>query len=88
MDLEISESKKIIEQKLQVDITCFAYPHGAETDFSDEVISSLKKSGYQCAVTNIRGINRLGDDLFRLKRIGIYGHESFATFICRCFNIF
>jgi len=84
---EIVESKQVLENRLKKQVHSFAYPRGAAADYNDEVIQILKDSGYTCAVTNIKGINYAEDDLYRLKRSGIYGHESYATFICRCFNL-
>jgi peptidoglycan/xylan/chitin deacetylase (PgdA/CDA1 family) len=47
----------------------YSYPEGLAHCFSDGVISSLRRRGIVCAPTAIDGVNHVGDDLFRLRRI-------------------
>jgi len=47
----------------------FSYPEGLAHCYSDRVIEVLRHHGIVCAPTAEHGINHLGDDLFRLKRI-------------------
>jgi len=63
---------------LDGNVTMFAYPNGTTTDFKDETIKHLKSAGYESAVTTIRGVNRPGCDLFRLRRTGIYVTDSMS----------
>lgn len=43
---EISDSKRILEEKLGVEVTQFAYPFGA---YTDEIVAMTKKAGYHSA---------------------------------------
>lgn len=71
---EIAESKRIIEQQTDLPVHYFSYPNGTADDFTDESVEIVKSSGYLAACTAIKGYNRPGDDLFRLKRIDVtYG---------------
>jgi len=79
---EISGSKRIIEEKLSREVAAFCYPNGEMDDFSEETISIIRSCGYQCAATTIEGMNNIGGDLFRLKRIGI-GNSSMPYFMKR-----
>jgi peptidoglycan/xylan/chitin deacetylase (PgdA/CDA1 family) len=65
---EIQESKTIIEQRLGVPITNFAYPNGMERDFNEYTKRVLKESGYACALTTKFGTNDSNQDLFELRR--------------------
>lgn len=56
----------------------FAYPNGGNLDFNEEIIDILKNNGVKGALTMINGINKPGDDLFRLKRIAV-GQESLSV---------
>ena len=47
----------------------YSYPEGLAHCYSDEVIKSLKQNGILSCPTAEDGINVIGDDLFRLKRI-------------------
>jgi peptidoglycan/xylan/chitin deacetylase (PgdA/CDA1 family) len=67
---EIRGSKELIEEKLNALVHNFAYPNGKPGDFNDFIASEVRKS-YNTAVTTVYGINYGGDDLMRLKRIGM-----------------
>jgi len=69
---EISESKKIIEEKIQKPVTTFAYPYGKEEDYNDEVIRILKDNGFEICCTTIPGSESLPlQNPFTLKRKGV-----------------
>jgi len=65
---EIINSKKMLENLLNMKIKSFCYPNG---DFNDETKNIVKNAGYDYACTTIKGRNKQGCDLFELKRIGI-----------------
>jgi peptidoglycan/xylan/chitin deacetylase (PgdA/CDA1 family) len=69
---EIAGSKRILEERTGTRVSYFAYPNGTAADFDDATIAALKQAGYSAAVTTIRGVNRSGADLYRLRRTGIY----------------
>ncbi|MBF0529815.1 MAG: polysaccharide deacetylase family protein [Deltaproteobacteria bacterium] len=69
---ELEISKNILEDQLNAPVKTFAYPNGKISDFNEVSIDLLKKTGYECAVTTIRGINSNGADLFRLHRTMVY----------------
>ena len=66
---EISLSLSILEDRLGAEIYHYSYPEGLAHCYSSEVIDNLKGSGIVCSPTAEQGVNRIGDDLFRLKRI-------------------
>lgn len=66
---EIESSRRIIEEKLRIPVRHFAYPNGEFTDFSPEVQRCVEAAGFRSACTTVRGINRLSEDRFALKRI-------------------
>ena len=67
--MEISESKKQIEQKLDIEVRAFAYPNGLPGDYTDENKEAVKKSGYLNAVSCNFGFNSPDSDVFELNRI-------------------
>lgn len=73
---EIRESKRTLEEWTGRPIVTFAYPNGMCKDFTDSTIRQLKTAGYVAAVTTMRGVNKKGCDLFRLRRTGIYVTDS------------
>ena len=66
---EITESKKLIERKLNRPVTLFAYPFGGREDFNPELEARVKSSGYRAACSALRGVNRPGANRFALRRI-------------------
>jgi len=85
---EIVNSKNEIERQTGMAVTSFAYPNGGLETFNDDVIDILKKAGYICAVTTVKGFASLNDDLFRLKRYNIDGEDSFSTFQCKLSGVY
>ena len=71
--LEISESKRRIEERLEKPIQSFCYPNGRTKDITAEVVDTVKSAGYKCAVLGPQ--RDLGSytniDHFRIPRIGL-----------------
>jgi len=67
---EILQSINELESKLEIKIKHFGYPRGHVEDFNQFHIDLLKSLGISSAVSTIRGVNYVGADIFRLKRIG------------------
>jgi peptidoglycan/xylan/chitin deacetylase (PgdA/CDA1 family) len=68
---EIERSIVELNTRLNYKIKHFSYPRGHKNDFNLQHIQILKKLGIISAVTTIRGVNRQGQDLYRIKRIGL-----------------
>jgi peptidoglycan/xylan/chitin deacetylase (PgdA/CDA1 family) len=68
MVYEISESKKIIEEKTKQKVNVFSYPCG---NIDENVRTLVMDAGYEFAVTTERGVNNL-TDRYALKRINIW----------------
>ncbi|MGM0771766.1 MAG: polysaccharide deacetylase family protein [Halobacteriota archaeon] len=66
--MEISQSKKDLEEKYGLKIYALSYPNG---DYSERDISIAEKEGYTCGITVDAGFNSQETDLFRLKRFSI-----------------
>ena len=72
---EISESKTIIEEKINKEVKSFAYPNGQINDFNDDCIKQLIKADYKCAVSTLRGNNYSNTDRFQLRRIAPWDED-------------
>jgi peptidoglycan/xylan/chitin deacetylase (PgdA/CDA1 family) len=66
---EIANSKSILEEYLNEPITLFAYPNGQESDFSENHIKILCRTGFSCSVTTIPALNFSNENIYRLKRM-------------------
>ncbi|MFC1981444.1 polysaccharide deacetylase family protein [Chloroflexota bacterium] len=77
---EIFQSKKDIEEKLNLTVTAFSYPNGKFGDFNGEIRRILRKSGFTCAVTAIPGMIVPGIDVYELPRIMISRQVNFSIF--------
>jgi len=75
---ELSESKKIVEEKLIKKVYYFAYPYGS---YNSEVIEMLKETGYKAAVTVQWDRNTVNSNPFTLKRRTVVGTFNMKKFI-------
>jgi len=76
MELEVFESKHVLEHTLGYEIEYFAYPFGA---YNNKMIQMLKKANYQLAFTTYPGIMSPNDDLYRIPRIGFNSADTLET---------
>lgn len=83
---EIAESRREIQRRLSKPCTLFCYPNG---DYNDQIVNIVKEN-YVGAVSTEEGLVCPGDDIGRLKRLGIHNDISFtrALFECRISGIF
>ena len=75
LDAEIAGSKIEIERRIGRKIEHFCYPAGA---FNPAVIETVRRAGFQSAVTTIEGFTTPGADLFTLQRI--FGDSDLTRF--------
>lgn len=71
--LEISSSKQVIEDRLGVPVTLFAYPNG---NYTPQMIGMLKQSGFLGAVTTKRGYVDKNTSLMEMPRIAMHDDVS------------
>lgn len=67
---EMRLSKELIESRLGVPVTAFAYPNGKRDDFDDST-EALAAKHFDCAVSTVEGLNDRNQDLYALRRINI-----------------
>ena len=77
MFLEVSESKKTIENILGKTVSVFAYPFGKEGDFNETSKSVLESAGIDVGMIFNPGINNPAVDKYELYRIGIDPNINF-----------
>lgn len=68
---EITESKKVLEEKLGIQVTAFAYPYG---NWNPEIEKMVKEAGYTSArlFTTGNGITR--ENLFHIPVVRVYAN--------------
>lgn len=70
---EIRGSKEAIEAHLQAPVLDFSYPNGrGSSHLTDQIKEIVRRAGFYSAVTSVAGGVELGQDLFALKRVGVY----------------
>ncbi len=70
---EIQDSKKILEDMLSAEITCFCYPYG---DYNGTIRDLVIEAGYKYAFTTKEGSLEQSDNFYEIKRIMISGFYS------------
>ncbi len=80
---ELLNAKIALEAQLNRPCTLFSYPNGTEKDFSRRDKNILQETGYAAAFSQIDGLNRVGDDVFALKRVNIVRSPNFPFFLSK-----
>ncbi len=78
--MEIKESRKRLEEKLQVPCLEFAYPNG---NFDIRAKRLLAAEGFRLALTQVTGVNDMDTDALSLFRVEIPYHDPMPTFRAR-----
>lgn len=77
---EIIDSHNLLARRLGKELKIFAYPNGQEQDFTPEIISFLKESGFSAAFTTIAGKFKSAGDPFQIPRLTLDGSNDFRFF--------
>ena len=79
--VELKESREMLENNLDNPVSLLAYPNGKSSDFSTEIKSMARATGYRGGMTTIEGFNRNGVDLFEVRRFSPWEEDlpSFAV---------
>ncbi len=77
VNYELTESARIIKEKVGVDVKYLAYPYG---ETNDQVIHLLQDNGFRGAFTTKRGQNPFFSDYYRIKRCMIFGEFDIEKF--------
>lgn len=77
---ELARSRAMIEQELEHDVRCLAYPFGS---FNEQVREMAAECGYEAAVTVEQGLSTDDDHPLALKRVPVLGADSLFDFISR-----
>jgi len=75
---QIIDSKRMLEELLGTEVKSFAYPYGA---FSQESLDMVREASYSAAVSVIPGVFQSENNLFYLSRIrpGIFGYDNIVS---------
>ncbi len=69
---ELSESKRVLEQRLSREVSLLAYPIGTRRAYDARVMRSARDCGFRLAVSYVSGVNWQGKvDRFEVRRHGI-----------------
>ena len=77
---ELARSRAVIEQELQHEVCCLAYPFGS---YNDQVREIAAQCGYEAACTVEQGLSTTDDHPLALKRVPVLGGDSLFDFISR-----
>ncbi len=69
LQYEVSESRTLLEQKLEHPVLTFAYPIGKPHHFGDQGVEAVRSAGYSWAVTTIEDANTDETDPYLLRRL-------------------
>ena len=75
VDLEVSQAKELLEARLGVRVTSFAYPFGRHTPSTVHAV----RRRYRCACSDELGLVHGGTDTYRMERLDAYYFRSPVT---------
>ncbi len=87
LDYEISESKRVIEGRINEDIFSISYPNG---DYESDIIELVKSNGYHTAFSTEKGFVDVNDNPYSLRRINIHNDvtNNIPMFLSTIIGIF
>jgi peptidoglycan/xylan/chitin deacetylase (PgdA/CDA1 family)/CelD/BcsL family acetyltransferase involved in cellulose biosynthesis len=85
---ELSESKRMLEGKIEGPVQDFAFPFGHPADCGDAAAGVLAGCGYRSAATTVLGVNISGIDPYRLRRCQIGEGQSLPMFSFQMSRLF
>lgn len=81
---EARRSKQLIEERVGIEVTSFAYPFGTRSDFNPYTERALADAGYTIAFNSMHGPIRRGADPISLPRVKVEGGEGLWMFRLLC----
>jgi peptidoglycan/xylan/chitin deacetylase (PgdA/CDA1 family) len=88
LEMELFESKRILEEKVGTSVRHFAFPFGQPADCGTAAGLLLTRSGYRSAGTTSWGVNQPGVNPFGLYRVQIGEERSLAMFALKLSQLF
>jgi len=73
---EVLRSKKNLEDRFDITVDTFSFPHGGYLEYDKRVINEVLKNGYNLAVSTRFGRYNTVDDMFQLKRLVIWPDDT------------
>ena len=73
---EITESKRVVEERLQTAVRHFAYPNGTARDFDATTQELVRRAGFSSAVSTIFGVNTADTNRYALRRGGPWEEDA------------
>lgn len=73
--MEVATSLERVKAEAGTVSPVFSYPYGETAHFTDDLAARLKANGCEAGVTTLSGMNQVGDDLFRLRRLNVTGNH-------------
>jgi peptidoglycan/xylan/chitin deacetylase (PgdA/CDA1 family) len=75
--LELTESKRTLEDHIGKSVRAFAYPYGGAACFDGRIINQVEEAGYACAFTTIQGrIKEKSKNRFTLERVMLFDYQN------------
>jgi peptidoglycan/xylan/chitin deacetylase (PgdA/CDA1 family)/glycosyltransferase involved in cell wall biosynthesis len=75
---EIAESKRVLESRLGREVQAFCYPYG---DYNDKIMELVREAGYTFGVASDAGPLCLHEDVWQVRRIGVFPNTNKRGFL-------
>ncbi len=78
LEYEIKGAKQALEESLSLPVRHFCYPNGKSPDINDTVVDTVRKAGFDSAVTCFWGLNSNAVEPMRMQRLPFDSALEFA----------
>jgi len=83
LDRDLTDSRTALVRVLGREPRALAYPFGSRGTWNAQVVTALRRHGFQCACTTVWGLNDRATDPFELRRLDSAAMPTFASFLVR-----
>ncbi len=85
---QVADSRRILQERLGIEVTSIAYPFGTVKDFNTIVKEEVHTAGYRFACTSVNGMNRADTDRLELSRTKVEQSDGpiFAWLLGGCLD--
>jgi peptidoglycan/xylan/chitin deacetylase (PgdA/CDA1 family) len=80
LEREIRLSKQAVEEHLGRRCDLFSYPNGTPQDFGPRDQEILQRLGFRAALSQVRGFNAVGENLYGLRRVNVARSNDLSYF--------
>jgi peptidoglycan/xylan/chitin deacetylase (PgdA/CDA1 family) len=85
---ELAESRRRLEDRLSIEITTLAYPHGGPPDYDADTLTAAAAAGYSWGITTREGFSSIDTPALEIRRCVVYPERGVIDLLAQLRYIF